>query len=307
MLSFVFALITIVLITNFIPEPTLARQKEFYSQSFDFKDHKIVILGSSHVGQLNTTMINEAVSQVNPNYAVYNLAYAGDTPQKRVKSISQIVSMKPDIIFYGVSYRDFESTSVSYPLPDPKKAFADATQMINYEYIIAENPKLMTTYAIRKVFEYFGLYEMEKQLIFPNSPFFIYEKTNIDIMNQSQLEENRKLSGASSVYLGQPEENDQFSALKNLIIECQKSNIKFVLFTTPHHRFYFEDLPVSEKQTLDVMIKQLEKEFSIRVYRFDDIYQDLPIWTDINHVAFNRNATIYSQDMSKIILSEIEP
>ena len=167
------------MIQEFMPDPITERQRRFYSQHFDSDSHKILILGSSHVGQLNTTLVNEIISQRHPNYVVYNLASAGDTPQKRLKSISQIISLKPDMILYGVSYRDFDISSADYPLPDLKKITSDFINRLNQGQVFPENPRLTSTYVIRDIFEHFGLYDKSEQLIFPHSPFFIYEKTSI--------------------------------------------------------------------------------------------------------------------------------
>ena len=40
------------------------------------------------------------------NFAFYNLAYNADTPKLRYQSIHQTLDLKPEIIFYGITYYD---------------------------------------------------------------------------------------------------------------------------------------------------------------------------------------------------------
>ena len=92
-------------------EITLSQKIEnFYSQDLGNNKKKIFLIGSSYVGTLNTTLINEKIFFIDKNYEVYNLAITSDHPEKRIHQIEQIISMKPNMIFYGVSFFDFQST-----------------------------------------------------------------------------------------------------------------------------------------------------------------------------------------------------
>ena len=86
-----------------------AMNEVFYDDNFflqDFsKTNNIVLVGSSHVGQVNTTTINRQVNtQLSKSYTVYNLGISADNPSKRVNQVDQIISMKPKVVFYGISY-----------------------------------------------------------------------------------------------------------------------------------------------------------------------------------------------------------
>ena len=81
----------------------------------DFSDTKTMFLiGSSHLGSANVTSINKMVNLTNQNSSlpitIYNLAMYGDSPSKRLDSIEEIISTSPEIIFYQLSYRDFQFT-----------------------------------------------------------------------------------------------------------------------------------------------------------------------------------------------------
>ena len=94
-------------------------EKKFFSQDLD-DNKKIILIGSSHVGQLNTTYIAYKLKTHGDNYEVLNLAYNGDTPTRRIKFGDEILSLKPKLIIWGISYRDFKTNINENPLPDPK-------------------------------------------------------------------------------------------------------------------------------------------------------------------------------------------
>ena len=87
------------------------RERIFYEQDFDPTTNKILLLGSSHVGQVNATHVNTLISEKIPNSVVYNLAEAANTPSKRLSSIDEILELKPSVVVYGVAYRDFTDKS----------------------------------------------------------------------------------------------------------------------------------------------------------------------------------------------------
>ena len=95
-------------------------ENKFFSKDFD-NNNKIILIGSSHVGQLNTTKIKEIVNlNQKPNYEIFNLAYNTDTPTRRTIFSDKIILIKPKIIVWGISYRDFQTNTDENPLPDPK-------------------------------------------------------------------------------------------------------------------------------------------------------------------------------------------
>jgi len=80
-------------------------KKNFFSSNFP-EQQTIFLLGSSHMGIINVTRVNDMM--VDDNITVYNLAEPGNSPSVRIKQLEQIISAKPEIVFYGLSYRDFQ-------------------------------------------------------------------------------------------------------------------------------------------------------------------------------------------------------
>jgi len=291
----------------FFPSSLTSSQDKFFSQDFDIKK-KVILIGSSHVGQLNTTHIEEMVISKNYDYKIYNLAYQGDTPERRIKSLDKILLLKPTVVLYGISYRDFPS-SVNQPLFDPKQYFHDLFLGDQDDFGI-NNPKLTTLEFIRDVSKKTELVASSNELTFQNTPFFTYDTTTqLKIADNKELELQRKTSEATRIHLERPfpPGDRQIILLIKMINNLKMNNINIVLFTTPLHKFYLDGLPNSEKQTFDEILERIKKETGVKIYDLTDKYSDLPIWTNISHVAFNKNSTIFSEDMAKIILDEIEP
>jgi hypothetical protein len=66
------------------------------------KKSRVFIVGSSSVYSLNSRYISETLSENQLEYDVYNLADMSDTPSHRLQSIEHLISLKPDIVVYGM-------------------------------------------------------------------------------------------------------------------------------------------------------------------------------------------------------------
>ena len=81
---------------------------KFFTKQFD-KNKKIFILGSSHIGTLNTTLVNQIINNYDSKFEVFHLGYNGDKPEKREQMLPDILALNPSLVVYGISYRDFGS------------------------------------------------------------------------------------------------------------------------------------------------------------------------------------------------------
>ena len=60
-LSIIIAFGLLLLVQNYFPDERIIKEREFYSQNFGPEDELIFLIGSSNVGQLNTTLIHENI------------------------------------------------------------------------------------------------------------------------------------------------------------------------------------------------------------------------------------------------------
>lgn len=278
----------------------------FYSQHFDPKIKKVFLLGSSYVGYLNTTLINENISQEYQNYVVYNLAYGSDHPKTRLTTINEIISSKPQIVFYGISYRDFSTFDKPTPLPDPHQSFVQLASSENLgNNVEFPNPIRATVSAFQDTLSSAGLQIATSNVFEPNTPFFSYPPGSSTIKTDTEMRKLLPGYGLDTMYLAPASENQELLALKTIINDLKKNNIKVIVFATPVSRVYLDGLSDIQKGTFDSILENLYNESGVKIYNLTDKYADLPIWLELGHVAYNKNSSIYSKDVAKIISDEI--
>ena len=297
-ISFIVAFVIFYIFMTSYNDTLAFREKTFYSQNFDHDEKKVFLIGSSHVGQLNTTLVNEYVKQIHYDYEIFNLSYQGDTPQKRIKTLEQIISSKPNMVVIGISYRDFDDKNIKNEF-DIKKYSIGTILSDSIENNFFSNPKLTTLTAIRDLNskQNFDNYKI-------NTPFFSYIP-NQKIATIKELNDEAVVSNPSKIFLSDIQTNDQLKYLKKMINEFQKNNINVVIFSTPLNTIYLNDIPEIQKESFKQILDEIHKN-NVTIYGLTEMYSDIPIWLNTSHVAYNKNSTIYSEDIAKIILNEIE-
>jgi hypothetical protein len=291
---------------------------ELLKQSSD-NHKKIFLLGSSHVAALNTTYINEYISENNKEYKVYNLATPSDYPSRRLETLGSLISLKPEIIVYGIELRMFEGQAsvndepitplqISTPksiLPDLQQYMGDL--LFDFEHNdltakIPKSPKLITLQTLHHIIHY---KEDTKKTFSSDLPLF-GESPGTSIISQDQLKRDWESSPHTFHGIGNPDKNTEFIALNEIIDTLGKNHIKVLIFTTPYSKVYLDFLSDSDKQTYNSMLEELSKKSDTKVYSIYEKYANLPIWNNYDHVAYNKNSTIYSQDIAKMISDRIK-
>lgn len=288
------------------PDSVQFRERKFYSQNFDPNATKIFLLGSSHVGELNATFINLYLSSHYQNYIVYNLAYYADTPSERLKTLKDIILLKPKMVVYGISYRDISSSTNNKILPDPRDLFSQTILGSNVEdNFNIPNPKITTETMIHYLSKRHDFTHPLDAVYMNYTPFFPYLPSDGKIATYDELKSESETSDAPGVYIDPSFKSQDILALNEIVKELHKNNIKIVIFTTPHSKIYIDGLPPHQQELFKSLLEEL-KNSGVPVYDLTDRYENSLIFKDINHVAYNSNSSIYSQDILKIILTETE-
>jgi len=268
---------------------------DFFSKNFEDKN-TIILIGSSYVGEMNSTYVNEKISKKYPDFVVYNLSYNGDNPNKRIQFIDEIIELDPAIVFYGISYGDFKVEDISDKkdlLPNIKEFFY-SIKKDNID-LTPVNPKLITLQNIRNQFENTGLFPNSEIFFLPYSPFMTFQSYHTIIDTDLHYSSNLK-----------PFDNLKMKNFYNLIKELHESKIPIVIFTAPHHKSFLDNISVLEKQHLTSLISNTTNDFELNFYNFTYKYQDLEIWRNPSHVAYNLDSLIYSDDVVSMINLEID-
>ncbi len=294
------------------PDYRTIKEHEFYSQDVDSDNKLIFLLGSSHVGQLNSTLIHENISQKFSNHITYNLSYFSDTPSERIQYLENIIKFNPELVVYGISYREFQIKPIEkQPLPDPKQFLNDF--LINQINLIGlddeTNPKFTTLEIIRKIFFQTNLFPPRETIRLNYTPFLEFYQPQMIIQDEAKL--NRQiLEGVFQIKemdtIDSIIDYKQISNLRSIIENLQENKIKIVILITPLHQPGFEQIPLEAKEHFSDMIKEIKNTYDVKIYNFSNKYANQNIWSDIEHVSFNKKSKIYSEDVIDIIKSELE-
>lgn len=261
----------------------------------DFKK-KVFLIGSSSVYSIDAQYINHQLSLNKINYEIYNLADMSDTPKKRLQSLSNILSHKPDIIIYGVDMEIFkiitktDSTFFEKVL-HPENIFTDQFRdmMQPFRDNIPGSPKDRTLLTLK----YF-LFGPEPH----HHPFIRFYETSITPIKDLRELDNNKQSNR----LDLSDYNKQIISLKKIISESKKNGIKLIFFSTP----YLETSIIENDVKSFEKMLEMYSEKDISVYFLHDKYVEMEIWRDRIHIAINKDTQIYSKDILEILLKEID-
>ena len=260
--------------------------------------NKIFLIGSSNLYAIDTKKINDRLSTT--NYLIYNLADMSDDPDRRLSSIDNIISNKPKLVLYGIGIWEFQKFEESYNnntfldfLLNPKSffiyLFENSTQSSINE-IVASSPKDRMLTLLK--YMTFG----------PDQhfhPFIKFKETPINDLNTI-----REIYGIpNSRGLDVSDSNKQVVALQKIIQKLEENNIKVKLFSIPQHKDVLESLSESEISSFENM---LIKNSTSDVYFLHEKYSEMNIWRESFHIAVHPDASIYTDDIHKIILKEIK-
>jgi len=291
-------------------ENKFSKKNEFFKHEFSEDRKQIFLFGSSHVAQINTTHLIEKITQNHPNYDIYNLAIASDKPKDRAKYIDEFIALKPEVIFYGVTFRDFDNKYEENFLPQPQQVLKELEKndYLNYDY---PNPKLTTFQIFRKIMDQnSGDLIKSKFLTNYNTPFRKIPisdsliKTEDEIKNSKDSE--RRIAGIKNLNIDPPSKNEQVFYLKKIINRLQENDIDVVVFTNPVHNYYLNSLRNDQKENFDLILIEISEKYEIPIYDFTEKYQNSSIFTDLHHIAFNNDSILFSSDIANMIIQEIE-
>ena len=303
--SIIIAFGLLFIVQNYFPDERIIKEREFYSQNFSPEDELIFLIGSSNIGQLNTTLIHENISQKFPQTLVYNLSYNGDTPSERIKTIDYIISLNPKIVIYGITYADLdvESSAKKYPLPDPHQFVNDLfTNEIGINNEV--NPKFTTLEIIRKTFADTGLFPPREIIRLDNSPFFIFYSEQTILLNDMELMQQSKHQKPIDIH--SIKDNEHVNNFHIIIEKFQKNKIDVIIFSAPLHEYSLDQISPETKANFSRILEKIGNTYGIEIYDLSDKYVNEYIWANISHVSYNKKSNIYSDDITDIIITELE-
>ncbi len=294
-------------------------EKKFY-QHLDPNQKKIFLLGSSQVGRLNVTYINQVISDTGyKDYVVYDVGKSNDYPKKRLDVVDEMVEAKPSIVIYGVGYRDFGyimqlkppiSTTVTSQeqcenfekntklLPDPKQLF-EQLMPSSFEYPSLDDPKDVALNFLKQN----KISQVSINYTNPLSPFYVPNAETNQIMSDEKMIDTIR---QYCYYKDFEEENTERLSIKQIIDKLEQNHIRVILYVVPYDKFSLENIPVSEKKSFNFTVSSIVHDYNLHVYSFENKYSHIRMWQWPGEVATLPDSINYSQDVSNIILKEIQ-
>ena len=299
---------------EFFPPQKVSDIKDhpFFAENKNSDSEKILLLGGSGAVQLNSTMINQLLNKNYENHVFYNLAYNADTPKQRYKSINETVMLKPELVLYGITYVDFNgflflnTAKNIQPLPtielNPAKLFS------SYDDPFLEiNPKETTLNFIRESLGDTGLFPKKaNKFQLENSPFSFFDEYQTIIANDNDLKKISSEHVKNMVKQNEVIKKEQVGYLKEIIRMLQNNDTEVIIFVFPQQKYFLDLVPEDDKAIFYASLEEIKSEFNVKIYDLSDNYAVLNIWMDHNHVAYNKKSMIFSDDIYKIIIKEMD-
>lgn len=73
----------------------------------------------------------------------------------------------------------------------------------------------------------------------------------------------------------------------------------------PQQEYFLDLVPQQDEILFHNSLNEIKNKFNIEIYDLSRNYENLDIWQDHNHVAFNQKSNIFSDDIYKIIINEL--
>jgi hypothetical protein len=311
-ISFLLAFsVFLILIQNFHDnqENALIEDEKKYYASIRALENKIFLVGGSHIMALNPFLIENFLEENGKEYDVFNLSKMANRPQREIQNIDLLISAEPKIVVYGISARDFSTIQSAnepqikskQPLPDPSLLLKTWLDKQIFEILLLESdfsPKLISLKEIR------GVSVNSQDYI--KAPFFRFDyKRDFNIMNDDGLRSLAKIE-AKLNEINSPEKNLDYLALKEIITKLQENEIKVILFTTPQHKYFYNLVDDSEKVAFKHILTEIDETTDLEIYPFIEKYSDLEIWRNPTHIVVSKSSSIFSDDIAKLILEELQ-
>lgn len=303
LIAFIFSFSLLLLLNSmFFDSEISINENQFWEEKFDEKE-KIFLLGSSHIGQLNATHIEEEIKLVS-DVEVFNLAYASDNPSKRIETIDKIIRLKPSMIVYGITYLELNSEEKdSFPTLE---TLYDNYIVTNFPQLEIKNPKWTTLKVSRILLEFIGVDIQTREILkIKNTPFYNYQKQQTIIVKNFDLNESKEFPKID-LYIPIGENTQKIKDLKIIIKKFKENNIEIVIIITPIFKTFLDSLDSNSKKYFHEKLKNISNEFKVDVIDFSERYNNYEIWMDASHIALNEKSEIFSEDIAEIIKKRLK-
>jgi len=277
---------------------------------------KVFLIGTSYVAVLNSTHIETSLNENGLKRHIYNLEGIGISDT--LNDIEKIISHKPELIVYGVGFRDIghmENVSCSHNeippyIPNTSTEVMDSDTQENLNSLItidenifdllSQNPKHVT---VNILYSLFG--ETKKQFI--QSSDLIDNRLALSVFKPNALTPISSLNEirAGNYCMDFEKRNNELDSLDKTFRILDENQIDVIVYIPPFTNGYLKTLSPSLQKDLITNIKLISEKYDSPFTDLSSKWEYSNIFSDRTHVAFNPNSLVYSQEISSIIISNI--
>ncbi len=293
--------------TNFDAEKV---RLNWYSE-VDETQTKGFLIGNSAFFVLDELLISDHLFQNGKNVTIYDLAIGGKLADYWLDHLEGIIFSKPEIVVIGIDPVNFVGNqkkkvalegfwSVNSLQTNSNRLIGDKLLSLNFYSLDTnnfKNPKLTTLKIIQ--FLETGIPDNNVNQI-PTQPFFSGGDKLYIITNRDELPQREKFK------INIPQDGEKELALIEIIQTLQKNNINTVLIVTPRPQAYLEPWDNDSKKDWNELLNRLEQQTQIKIYNLQNQFSDLNIFADLHHVTRLPEGKIYSEEVARIILLELD-
>ena len=272
----------------------------------------IFLLGTSYVGAINSTHVQNTLSDFGFNISVLNPINNKITPT--LGKLDNFISNKPKLVVYGVGFRDIGFKEINgrcnlSPIPSyivPKNSTLPDTIIENngqksIEFnIFSQNPKRIT-------FDIFENILGEKQIEYVSKQNS--KKINVEL-NHFEFDEIRPItdlnkSVPNTYCMDFDTRNLELDSLDSIFTEFHKNDIDVIVFIPPYTASYLNELSPALKSELIFNVKSISEKHEFNFYDLSFKFKNKNIFSDHTHVAYNQKSLIYSETIASLILPSL--
>ena len=272
----------------------------------------IFLLGTSYVGAINSTHVQNTLSDFGFNISVLNPINNEITPT--LGKLDNFISNKPKLVVYGVGFKDIGFKEINgrcnlSPIPSyivPKNSTLPDTIIENNGQksivfnIFSQNPKRIT-------FDIFENILGEKQIEYVSKQNS--KKINVEL-NHFEFDEIRPItdlnkSVPNTYCMDFDTRNLELDSLDSIFTEFHKNDIDVIVFIPPYTASYLNELSPALKSELIFNVKSISEKHEFNFYDLSFKFKNKNIFSDHTHVAYNQKSLIYSETIASLILPSL--
>ena len=85
----------------------------------------------------------------------------------------------------------------------------------------------------------------------------------------------------------------------------KKREVEFILIILPQQEYFVNLIPEKDEMLFQNSLNELKNESNIEIIDMSKKHENIKIWQDHNHVAFNTKSEIFSNDIYEIIIEKM--